>query len=112
MLCVVLFVCVLVGYFMIGGGVYYWKEYVHHYESGTVARLFALHTMQDNYKADHGSYACTVPQLGLPLGASLNGDPLTWDGGPTVIELLRRSVIRWGVLWSHRSATDGVLKRK
>jgi hypothetical protein len=76
----VLFGCVLVGYFAIGGGVYFWKEYSHHYEAGAVSSLFALHTMQENYKNDHGSYASTFSELGLPLGANLNGDLLIWDG--------------------------------
>lgn len=88
-LCAVFFVCALVGYFAIGEGVYYWKEHVHHYESGAVARLFALHTMQENYKKDHGSYASMFSQLGLPLGASLNGDLLTWDGGPYRYQIAR-----------------------
>jgi len=47
-----------------------------------VTRLFyALRTMQNGYKEDHGSYATTFSQLGLPLGAKLDGDVLIWDGG-------------------------------
>lgn len=76
----VLLVCVVSGYFALGWGVYYWKEYAHHYESGAVSDLFALHTMQENYKKDHGSYAGTFAQLGLPLGARLKSDVLTWNG--------------------------------
>jgi hypothetical protein len=76
----VLFACAVSGYFALGGGVYYWKEYTHHYESGAVSDLFALHTMQENYKKDHGSFAGTFSQLGLPLGARLNSDVLSWDG--------------------------------
>ena len=76
----VLLVCVVSGYFALGWGVYYWKEYAHHYESGAVSDLFALHTMQENYKKDHGSYAGTFSQLGVPLGAKLNSDALIWSG--------------------------------
>lgn len=86
--------------FAIGGGVYYWKEYVHPYESGAVAGLFALHTMQENYKKDHGSYASRFPQLGLPRGASLNGDLLTWDGGP----------YRYRIVWAVRNQTGSVVE--
>lgn len=42
--------------------------------------LFALHTMQDNFRHDHGSYADSFEQLGVPLGAKLSGDTLTWNG--------------------------------
>jgi hypothetical protein len=76
----VLLVCAISVYFALGWGVYYWKEYTHHYESGAVSDLFALHTMQENYRNDHGSYAGTFSQLGLPLGARLNSDVLTWNG--------------------------------
>jgi len=79
-LCVVLFVGVLAGYFALGWGIYYWKEYVHHYESGAESELLALHTIQENYKKDHGSYAGTFSQLGVPLGAKLNSDALIWSG--------------------------------
>ncbi len=72
--------CGLLGYFGVGYAVYYWKEYTHHYESGVVAELFALHTMQNNYRQDHGSYASTFSQLGLPLGARLEGEVMTWNG--------------------------------
>jgi hypothetical protein len=67
-------------YFLVGGAVYYWKENVHHYEAGVVARLFALHTMQENYRKDHGTYAGSFAELGVPLGARLERDSLTWDG--------------------------------
>jgi hypothetical protein len=67
-------------YFALGWGVYYWKEYPPHYESGAVSDLFALHTIQENYRKDHGSYAGTFSQLGLPLGARLNSDVLSWKG--------------------------------
>lgn len=75
-----LLVCVLSGYFALGWGIYYWKEYTHHYESGAVSELFGLHTLQENYKEDHGSYAGTFSQLGVPVYARLNSDVLTWDG--------------------------------
>lgn len=73
-------VCATFFCFVLGWGVYYWKEYTHHYESGAVAGLFALHTIQENYRKDHGSYAGTFSQLGLPLGARLNSDVLSWNG--------------------------------
>jgi hypothetical protein len=76
----VLLVCAVSGYFALGWGIYYWKEYTHHYEAGAVSSLFALHTMQENYKKDHGSYAGTFSQLGVPSDAKLDSDVLTWDG--------------------------------
>ena len=79
-LCTALFVGAVSVYFALGWGVFYWKEYTHHYEAGVVAELFALHTMQENYKNDHGSYAGTFSELGTPLGAKLNSDLLTWNG--------------------------------
>ncbi|MGA2344390.1 MAG: hypothetical protein ABSF93_00205 [Candidatus Sulfotelmatobacter sp.] len=87
----VLFICAVSGYFALGWGVYYWKEYTHHYEPGAVSDLFALHTMQENYKKDHGSYAGTFSQLGVPLGARLNSDTLTWSGryGYRIIEVIQ-----------------------
>src|SRR6266481_3911112 len=78
--CGVIFVCTLAGYLALGGAVYYWKERVPHYESGAVSALFALHTIQENYKTDHGLYASTFSQLGLPIGATLDGGLLCWDG--------------------------------
>jgi hypothetical protein len=79
---IVLFVLVVgVGaYILVGGAVYYWKENVHHYEAGAVARLFALHTMEENCRKDQGTYAGSFAELGVPLGARLEGDSLTWDG--------------------------------
>ena len=74
-------VCGVLGYFAVGEVVYYWKEHVHHYESGAISALLALRTIQENYKADHGSYAADFARLGLPLGAELSGDLLNW-GGP------------------------------
>jgi hypothetical protein len=73
-------VCAIAGYFAIGGGIYYWKEHVHHYEAGAVSALFALHAMQENYRNEHGSYAESFVELGVPLGARLSGDTLTWYG--------------------------------
>jgi len=72
---------VLLGYLAIGEGIYYWKESVHHYEAGALSGLYALQTIQDNYRNDHGSYATTFSQLGLPLGAKLSGDFLVWESG-------------------------------
>lgn len=72
--------CVLLGYLAIGEAMYYWKESVHHYESGAISALYALQTMQNNYRKDHGSYATTFSQLGVPLGGRLNGVLLSWDG--------------------------------
>ncbi|MBV9074821.1 MAG: hypothetical protein JOZ10_14425 [Acidobacteria bacterium] len=78
----------LVGtYFAAAGALYYWKESVPHYESGVIGRLFALHTMQENYRRDHGSYAASFAELGVPLGAELAGDSLIW-GGPYRFRLL------------------------
>jgi hypothetical protein len=54
---ILLLVLLVVGvgaYFLVGGAVYYWKEKVHHYEAGAVSRLFALHTVEENYRKDHG----------------------------------------------------------
>jgi hypothetical protein len=66
-------------YFLVGGAIYYWKEYVHHYESGVLSRLVALQRMEENYRKDHGTYAGSFAELGLPLGAHLDGDAITWD---------------------------------
>jgi len=74
--CSVLLACVA-----IGEGMYYWKESVHHYEAGALSGLYALQTLQNSYRNDHGSYATTFSQLGLPLGAKLSGDFLVWDRG-------------------------------
>ena len=68
------------GYFLFGEAVYYWKEYVPHYEAGVAARLSALHRMEENYRKDHGAYAASFAELGVPLGAQLDGDALIWDG--------------------------------
>jgi len=76
---VVAVVCV-VGYLAIGSGVYFWKENVHHYASGARSGLLALHTMQENYRADHGRYASNFSELGVPLGAHVQDDVLLWDG--------------------------------
>jgi len=70
----------LVGYFLVGGAVYYWKERVPHDEAGAISSLSALHTMENNYKDEHGSFAASFAQLGIPLGAKLSGDVLTWNG--------------------------------
>jgi len=75
-----LLACALAAYFSLGVGVYYWKEYLHHFEAGALSDLFALHAMQENYMRDHGSYADSFDKLGVPLGATLNGDILKWDG--------------------------------
>lgn len=69
-----------IGYLAIGGGVYFWKEHVHHYPSGARAELLALHTMQENYRADHGRYASNFSELGIPLGAHVQDGVLVWDG--------------------------------
>jgi hypothetical protein len=80
---VILLISVLLGvgaYLSFGRAVYYWKEHFHHYESGVTSGLFALHTMQENYRKDHGTYADSFAQLGVPLGAELAGDSLVWSG--------------------------------
>jgi hypothetical protein len=69
------------GYLATGEALYYWKEHAHHYEAGAISALMALHTIQENYRTDHGSYAGDFAQLGMPLGAGLERDLLTW-GGP------------------------------
>ena len=56
--------------------------------------------MAGNYKKDHGSYASRFPQLGLPRGASLNGDLLTWDGGP----------YRYRIAWAVRNQTGSIVE--
>ena len=58
----------VLGYLALGEAVYYWKENVHHYESGALSALLALHQMQENYKVDHGSYAADFAQLGVLIG--------------------------------------------
>jgi hypothetical protein len=72
----------LLGYLALGPGLFYWKESVHHYKSGAESDLLALHTIEENYKRDHGGYAGTFSQLGVPMGAQLDGNALSWDGGP------------------------------
>jgi hypothetical protein len=74
-----LLVIVVGGYFLFGGAVYYWKEYVPHYEAGAASRLIALHRIEENYRKDHGTYAGSFSELGVPLGAQLVGDALIWD---------------------------------
>ena len=77
---ILLLTCVFIGYVATGPGLFYWKENFHHYESGVRASLLALHAMQENYKQDHGEYAGALSQLGAPLGASFDGEALTWSG--------------------------------
>lgn len=36
--------------------------------------------MQENYRTDHDHYAKDFSELGVPLGARLQGDELLWDG--------------------------------
>jgi hypothetical protein len=67
-------------YFLVGGAVYYWKENVHHYQAGAISSLFALHTMEENYKKDHGTYPGSFEEPGVPLAARLDGDSLIWNG--------------------------------
>jgi hypothetical protein len=72
-------VIVIGGFFLFGGAVYYWKEYVPHYESGVLSRLVALHRIGENYRKGHGTYAGSFTELGVPLGGQLDGDALIWD---------------------------------
>ena len=65
---------------MIGNGLYFWKEKVHHQTPGATSHLLALRTMQENYRIDHGGYAGNFSDLGVPLGARLQGGVLLWDG--------------------------------
>jgi hypothetical protein len=67
------------GYFLFGVAVYYWKESVPHYEAGARSRLIALHRIEENYRKDHGTYAGSFSELGVPLGGQLAGDALIWD---------------------------------
>ena len=69
----------VLGYFAFGFGMYYWKEYMPHYEAGAVSELDGLHILQENFKTEHGYYARTFSQLGVPLGAKLIGDQLSWS---------------------------------
>ena len=72
----------LVACFLVMGPlIYYWKEYTKHYEAGALSSLQALHTMQENYMAEKGTYAESFVRLGVPLGASLRGDDLNWGAG-------------------------------
>jgi hypothetical protein len=84
-----LFAGAMLGYIAFGPGLYYWKEHAHHYEPGAYADLFALHTIQENYKNDHGEYAGSFSQLGVPLGGHLDGDSLEWDDGPYRFRFVR-----------------------
>ena len=70
----------LIAYLAWGGGLYFWKEHFHHYKAGAKSDLLALHTMQENYRIDHGRYANNFAELGVPQGARLQGDALHWDG--------------------------------
>jgi hypothetical protein len=45
--------------------------------------------MQENYRRDHGICAPTFSELGVPLGARLEGDVLFWDDGPYGIHFAR-----------------------
>ena len=36
--------------------------------------------MEENYRRDHGAYAASFAELGVPLGAQLDGDSLIWNG--------------------------------
>jgi hypothetical protein len=72
-------VIAVLGVYALTFGLYCWKEYMPHYEAGAVSELDGLHVIQQNYKAEHGYYARTFSQLGVPLGAMLIGDQLTWD---------------------------------
>jgi hypothetical protein len=72
-------VIVVGGFFLFGEAVYYWKEYVPHYEAGARSRLVALHRIEENYRKDHGVYAASFTELGVPLGGQLAGDALIWD---------------------------------
>ena len=65
-------------FLVLGPLIYYWKEYTKHYEAGALSSLQALHTMQENYMAEKGTYAESFVRLGVPLGASLRGDDLNW----------------------------------
>lgn len=47
-----------------------------------------------------GHNTSTFPQLGLPLGASLNGELLTWDGGP----------YRYRIAWTVPDQTGSVVE--
>jgi hypothetical protein len=70
----------LIAFLVLGGGLYFWKEHAHHFKAGAKSHLLALHTMQENYRTDHGRYANNFAELGVPLGARLQGDALHWDG--------------------------------
>jgi len=89
--------CALLAYFALGPGLYYWKEHAHHYEAGANSDLLALHAIQQNYKEDHGSFASSFSQLGVPLGAHLDGDVLSW-GGPYRFRFTRTVRDRNGIL--------------
>lgn len=76
---VLLFVGVA-AYFLAGEALYYWKDNFPHYEAWAASRLFAIHTMEQNYRKDHRTYADSFAEVGVPLGAHLEGDSLIWDG--------------------------------
>ena len=73
-------VIAVLGLYALCFGLYYWKEYTPHYEAGAESELDGLHVIQQNYKTEHGYYARTFSQLGVPLGAKLIEDQLTWEG--------------------------------
>ena len=76
-------------YLAAGSAPYFWKEHVHHYVSGARSALLALHTTQGNYRNDHSEYADTFSELGVPMRARMQGDELTWDGGPYRFRIAR-----------------------
>lgn len=57
------------------------KEAAHRSNvAGAHTDLLALCTMQTNYQIDHGGYAGSFSDLGVPQGARLQGEVLLWDG--------------------------------
>ena len=38
--------------------------------------------MQENYRSEHGGYSGNFLELGVPMGARLQGDDLLWEGEP------------------------------
>jgi hypothetical protein len=72
---------VLLCYLALGPGLYYWKENVRHDEAGALSGLEALHTIEMNYKSEHGAYVADFAALGMPQGAYAHDGKLTFNEG-------------------------------
>ena len=60
-------------------GIPYLKENVPNYHAEALSSLQTLYLFQKDYRAAHGTYARSLAELGVPLGAELVGERLRWD---------------------------------